>query len=386
MTYLHLGVAALPALVSIYTLFSTLRGLSRLPTLRGIGPGERARWPRLTIVSPACNEEKHVASAVASMLAIDYPDFAVVAIDDRSTDRTGAILDALATAHPQLKVHHVTALPDGWLGKLNALREGVARADGEWILFMDADTHLGPSTLKRAIAHCEDQKLDCLSVIPEVAPAGLVADAVFDVSLALLSNQGRLHAVSDPESRHVAATGAFILVRKSRFDQTPGFEWLRLEVADDFGLVMLMKTHGGRCAIINGAGEVALEWYADFGDMTRAMQKNFFAVMSRFSLARAIALAMVSAWFALYGLALLVPAPIAAQALTLLGLLSMTAATAIASSRTGRKPGILWPIGFLAMAFMALRAGIIGWRIGGIQWRGVLYPSALLAPNQKVRV
>jgi len=384
--YLALGLTALPAAISIYTLISTLRGLVRLRALRTIEPGDRPRWPRLNIVSPACNEEKHVASAVASMLALDYPDFAVIAIDDRSTDRTGAILDELAAKSAQLTVHHVTTLPEGWLGKLNALREGVERCDGEWILFMDADTHLGASALKRAIAHCEDQKLDCLSVIPQVAPAGLIADAVFDVSLALLSGQGRLHQVSNPESRLVAATGAFILVRRSKLDQTPGFAWLRLEVADDFGLVMLLKTHGGRCAIINGVGEVALEWYADFGDMTRAMQKNFFAVMSRFSLVRSIGLSLFSAWFALYGLALFLPAPPAVHALTAIGLVSMTAATAIASARTGRKPGLLWPIGLLGIAFMSLRAGLIGWRIGGIQWRGVLYPTALLAPNQKVRV
>jgi cellulose synthase/poly-beta-1,6-N-acetylglucosamine synthase-like glycosyltransferase len=149
------------------------------------------------------------------MLALDYPDFTVIAVNDRSTDATGALLDGLAAQHPRLEVTHIGELPEGWLGKLNALATGVARCDGEWLLFMDADAHLGRHTVKRALTYAEQNGLDCLSVVPEVRSAGLVGDAVFNVSLAIMSGGGRLRKVRDPKSRHVAATGAFILVRKS---------------------------------------------------------------------------------------------------------------------------------------------------------------------------
>ena len=266
--------------------------------------------------------------------------------------------------------------------------KAAALCDGEWMLFMDADAHLAPGTLKRAISFAEQSALDCVSVMPQVGPAGLVGDAVFDVSLALMSNGGRLREVRDAASRQVAANGAFILVRKAAFDRTPGFDWLRLEVADDFGLVLMLKSHGARCDIVNGGGEVKLEWYASFGEMSRAMQKNFYAIMARISLLRSIALSMFAMWMALFGLAALLPVGLALRAIAVVGVAALTTATVLAARVTGRARGaaFLWPVGFLGIAWMALRSGVIGHHIGGIAWRGVVYPSALLAAHQRVRV
>lgn len=387
-TWAFLALVTLPALIALWIFSSTLRGLLRLPLLAAVPCPPRAAWPTLTIISPACNEERQVASAVASMLSLDYPGLRVIAVNDRSTDATGALLDAAAAKDERLTVKHVTALPEGWLGKLNALNVGVTGCESDWLLFMDADAHLAPAALTRAISHCEEHAVDCLSVIPQIAPCGLVGDAVFDVSLALLSANGRLVKVRDPASRHVAATGAFILVRGEAFRRTPGFSWLKLEVADDFGLALLIKTHGGRCDIINGRGEVTLEWYASFTEMAKAMQKNMFAIVARFSLARAVAVALGAAWMGLFWLGVLAPVAPVLKALPLLGALSMTAATVLAARACGRAmgPALLWPLGFLATGWMTLRAGVIGARIGGIQWRGVVYPSALLAGAQRVRL
>ena len=388
MTFACVLIIVVPALIGVYTLASTVRGLWRLPELRRVPYEERERWPRLHLVSPACNEERHVESAVRSMLALDYPDVSVIAVDDRSTDSTGALLDALAAEHPRLTVEHIRELPEGWLGKLNALRVGASRCDGEWLLLMDADTHLGRYALKRAITYAERHTLDCLSVVPQMTSAGLLGDAVFNVSLALMSNDARLRRVVDPRSRHVAATGAFILVRKAAFDRTPGFEWLRLEVADDFGLMLLMKTHGGKCAIVNARDEVTLEWYASFGEMARAMQKNFFAIMARFSPLRAVALSLFASWIALSALAALLPVSAPLRALCATGYVAMTVAVALAASVTGRpwRAALLWPLGFLGIAWLSLRSGLVGARLRGIEWRGVVYPSALLAAAQRVRV
>lgn len=388
MTALYLLIVLIPAIAGVVVLGSTMRGLLRLPLLRHVESPERERWPSLTIVSPACNEEKHVQSAVASMLALDYPDVSVVAVDDRSTDATGALLDALAKDHPRLTVLHLTQLPDGWLGKLNALDQGVARSTGDWLLFMDADAHLSGQALKRAISYADARHVDCLSVVPQIATCGFVGDAVFDVSLALLSGNGRLRTVRDPRSRHVAATGAFILVRRTAFAKTPGFSWLRLEVADDFGLALMIKSHGGTCDIINGRGEVTLEWYSSFGEMTRLMQKNLFAIMANFSLLRAIGVAALAAWMPLSLLALALPVEPALHLIPLTGAACMTLATVLAARATGRSlfPALCWPIGFIGTGWMSLRSGVIGHRIGGIQWRGVVYPSALLKAHQRVRM
>jgi cellulose synthase/poly-beta-1,6-N-acetylglucosamine synthase-like glycosyltransferase len=108
--------------------------------------------PTVTAVVPCRNEAAAVERAMRSVLAQDLPGLRVVAVDDRSGDGTGEILDRLAAADARLEVLHVRALPDGWLGKNHACHAGAARAAGEWILFTDGDVVLAPDALSRALA------------------------------------------------------------------------------------------------------------------------------------------------------------------------------------------------------------------------------------------
>jgi len=386
-TIFYAVLVAPPSLVCAYLLGSTIRGLGGLRKLVAVR-ADLERWPRLSIVSPACNEERHVEGSIRSILAADYPDLQVVAIDDRSSDRTGEILDSLVREDARVAVEHVRELPAGWLGKLNALRLGAVRADGEWLLFMDADVHLAPAALRQAITEAQRRQLDLLTVVPTIESAGWLSGAIFGVSLAILSAGGRLVRVRDPRSAAVAATGAFILVRRSVFERTPGFEWLKLEVADDFGLCMLIKSHGGRCDIVNGAGVVTLDWYASFREMRVAMQKNMFAILGQFSVARMAVLAAMLLWFGLFPFAALASMPLGWRALPLAGEGALMLAIWLAGRWTGRSRSgaLLAPLACLGMCWMTVRAAFVGHRQGGIVWRGVLYPTELLAAHQRVKM
>ena len=375
-----------PAGFVLSSFVATLVGVRKIPKLRDQPIDERDPWPTVTMVVPACDEEREVEGAMRSTLAQAYPSLHVVAVDDRSKDRTGEILDALAAEDPRLRAVHVTSLPEGWLGKLNALEKGVAAADGEFLLFADADMHLGPDTLKKAVTYMYRAKMDFISVLPEIAPAGFWADIVFNVVSATFCLGARPWNIRKKDSDAVAATGAFMLVRKTAFDRTPGFSWLRLEVADDFGLCLMVKTFGGTCDLLAGRGEVKLRWYESLTEMVVKMQKNFYAIIARFSLARAIGQALVLSWMCLFPLALLFTDATWARPTVSATCTLMLLTTVIAAKWTGRPllPSIAWPLGFLFMAFMNVRAGVIGHRQGGITWRGVLYPTSQLAPAQRV--
>ena len=109
--------------------------------------------PRVSIIVPARNEAEHIEAALVSLLQLDYPDYEVIAVDDRSNDATGVILDRLAShwrAHGEasdhrLKVLHVSDLPQGWLGKVHAMWKAAQQATGEWLLFTDADVSSVPT-------------------------------------------------------------------------------------------------------------------------------------------------------------------------------------------------------------------------------------------------
>ena len=77
-------------------------------------------------------------------------------------------MDGLAAADIRVRVLHIDDLPAGWLGKVHALYRGTQLATGEWLLFSDADVHLRPGTLTRALTYCEQHGLDHLGVLPGI--------------------------------------------------------------------------------------------------------------------------------------------------------------------------------------------------------------------------
>src|SRR5215211_6630347 len=86
-----------------------------------------------------------------------------------STDRTGEILEELATKHPdRLRISNVESLPEGWLGKTHALYTGAARATGEWLLFTDADVIFSADCSEKAVRYATTNGLDHLTLPPKI--------------------------------------------------------------------------------------------------------------------------------------------------------------------------------------------------------------------------
>ena len=74
--------------------------------------------PTVTILIPAKDEAVRIGDCLTSALSQDYPSFNVIAVDDRSSDNTGAVMDEMARSNPRLKVVHIAegSLPEGWTG------------------------------------------------------------------------------------------------------------------------------------------------------------------------------------------------------------------------------------------------------------------------------
>ena len=124
------------------------------------------RVPRVSILVPARNEARVIERCVASLLAQDYPDFDVLVLDDGSTDGTGEILRRLAAADGRLRVLEGKFLPAGWLGKHWACQQLLEHADGEYVLYADADTWHHPAAVRNGVAGMLAWNLDLLSAIP----------------------------------------------------------------------------------------------------------------------------------------------------------------------------------------------------------------------------
>jgi glycosyltransferase involved in cell wall biosynthesis len=377
-----LTVAALIFLIWLLIAQEVMRGNRRLKRLATLEAPAPAAWPRVSVVFAARNEAATIAAAVPTMLALDYPDLEIIAVNDRSEDDTGAQLDRLAAANPLLKVEHIRALPEGWIGKNHALHLGAARATGEWILFTDADVHFRPGTLKRAVAYARAQTLDHLAAVPQLGEhgpgLGLCVNA-FSVAFTVGLRPWR---IPDPRSAAHGGVGAFNLVRASTYRKMGGHEPLRLRPDDDIKLGKLMKA-GGFSEFVLGAGAISVSWYATVGEMIRGLTKNAYAGADyRF-------------WVPPLGAALLGLGyfwPMAALFLTTgpawwcyagavaLMLLVGCDQPRFAGGRWWH--GLFLPLGMAVFSYILLRSMAVTHWTGGITWRGTFYRLRELKRNQ----
>jgi glycosyltransferase involved in cell wall biosynthesis len=348
-------------------------------------------WPRLSVIVPACNEGEHIEAAVGSLLAQDYPNLEVVAVDDRSTDDTGEILERVARTEPKLSVLHVDSLSAGWLGKVNAMQQGVQAATGDWLLFTDADVHYEPAALRHAIDYAQRFGADHLALTPRFVLDGLwlaVAIRTFGLLLFLMARAG---SVNSPDSKTPFGIGAFNLVRADVFARTPGFAWLRLEPSDDFGLGMMIRAVGGHTRLAFAEQDLSIRWYPSVRAMFAGLEKNTFGPGAQYSVWRLAVSVLALVLLTLGPPAAAIAGFVTGSPILLGAALAAFAAHAVASFALVRDERseilslLLFPAGMLMFVAMMLRSSIKCLRNGGIDWRGTHYSIAELRAGQRVK-
>lgn len=234
--------------------------------------------PPLSVVIPARNEEQKIDSTIRSLLAQDYPGMHIIAVDDRSSDATGAIMDRLAAEDSRLEVIHIRSLPDDWLGKPHALQAGLEQAQGTWVLFTDGDVVFDRSVLRLAVEYAETRGLDHLAVFPNLELKGPLEQAMIAVFGLLFALRQRFGEVSRPGKKGHVGVGAFNLVRR-RALETIG-EWLplRYSVIEDVELGRRIKEGGFRQGLLMSRKGVRVRWVEGVGGIIKGLTKNAFAV------------------------------------------------------------------------------------------------------------
>lgn len=360
------------------------RALEELPEIGAPPPGA---WPRLSVIVAACNEGATLGAPLETLLAQDYPNLELVVVNDRSTDDTRSVLEALAARDPRITAIHIEHLPEGWLGKVHALHVASARASGEWLLYTDADVHFAPGTLRRAVDFSAREGLEHLTLIAEVETdsyALQVACASFGIGLILTT---RADEIGREGSTAYLGIGAFNLVRRAALERSEGFEWIRMEVADDTGLALVLHRAGARSRVLLGRGHVHLRWYEDLGEMMRGLEKNMFGVGAHFSDLRAALSVLALVLVSLAPLAAFLP--LGVPHLWLAGAW-VVATTALMAALIGPRFGVPFttllaaPAGLVIFAAILLRSWIQCRRRGGIVWRGTHYPLEQLRRGRRV--
>lgn len=351
------------------------RGVPKLPSIPNIVPLENAFCPAVSVLFAARDEEEKLPGALNKFLALDYPRYEVVAVDDRSEDGTAEILDTAARSDPRLKVAHINSLPAGWLGKPHAMQQAYEHSSGDWLVFTDADVHFTQDLLRRAVALAQRERWDHLTLLSSVEMHSVgekIALTFFGMGFVMGVRPWR---TNDPHSTGYAGVGAFQLIRRSTYEAIGMHRRLAMEVVDDMKLGKLVKEGGFRSGVGKGWKEVRVRWHAGVGNIVRGTTKNFFAATSYNLGLACVQLAMVLLlcvlpWVALpflRGWALLFDA---------IAVAVIIATHAGVSIEVGVSPvyALTEPLGALLFAWMLARSTVVTLWNGGITWRGTFYP------------
>ena len=347
--------------------------------------------PRLVVIVPGRNEEANIRSCILSLLAQDYPNLRIVAVNDRSTDRTGTILEELAAADTtsKLRAIHISDLPPGWLGKTHAMALAARRAielhSPEYLLFTDADIEFAPQAVRRSVAAAIRTRADHFVTLPTTISKSHGESAVLACLQVLGMWAVRTWRVADPEAKRDAiGVGAFNLVRTEAYKELGGFEALRMEVLEDLTLGRLMKRRGFRQAVGIAPGLVSVHWAAGVFGIVRGMTKNFFAVFEYrlwVLLLATLATALVCIGPAFF---------LAIPGARLPGLLAWACAAGVYAvsgrvSRLSVNYAALMPVGAAIVVWAMLRSALITLARGGVNWRGTFYPLKELRDHHAER-
>lgn len=336
--------------------------------------------PLVAVLVPAHNEGPGIRSCLESVLALDYPRFSVVAVDDRSTDDTHARMrEIAATSAGRLTVLHLDSKPADWLGKCHALHVAAlhpAAESADWLLFVDSDVTISPASLRLVMAQALARKLDAVSVLTrqrcetfwERLLTPLACGAILAMYVASATND-------DNRTTSAFANGQFFLIRRSAYERAGGHEAVRNMPTEDVDLMRALKRTGSKCRLYAGDELAETRMYDSLARMFSGWARIYSGASHRRPWRILLACMFVLSFLSAFVMPLLAHSPIWLAA-GLIHLLVVLANLAAIYAWSGNPPGyaLLFPLaGVMQLAFFgkALR-----WCVTNrMEWRGTTYSA-----------
>lgn len=253
----------------------TILNLRVIPRLRE-GDGA-VDGPTVSVLIPARDEERAIERTVRLMLAQTYRNLEVIVTNDRSSDRTAAILAAIAKEDLRLIVIDGVEPPPGWMGKPWALHQASLRARGELLLFVDADVHYSPGALSAAVHEMTRSGASLIALMPHFEMHGFWENAGMPMlPLAVISYLPTWFSNRTKFVRLGIGAGTGNLVSRLAYDNAGGHSALSDSVIDDVALSHIVRKAGHRTMAVNANEVVSLRMYHGGREIVDGFMKNAF--------------------------------------------------------------------------------------------------------------
>jgi chlorobactene glucosyltransferase len=245
---------------------------------RGRSQNEAMNYPSVSILVPARDEEKRISACIQSLLGQDYPTYEIIVLDDQSSDDTAGILQRIGIDYPRLKILAGTPPPQGFTGKNWACAQLIQHAQGELLLFTDADTIFQPQALKEVVRAMLEEQADLITGYPRqlmeswgerlLVPFFLWAVVCF--TPLWLAYRLRIPSLSN-------AVGQMMLFRRKAYQKVGGHAALGEVIVEDIALARNIKRAGLRWRVVNITDLISCRMYLGSQEAFTGFAKNLFA-------------------------------------------------------------------------------------------------------------
>jgi len=356
--------------VTVYILLNT----GKIRFLKNVAVTPGLPEPGVAVIIAAKDEQAELAAALQTVCNLDYSNYRIFAINDRSTDNTPTILRRLAASYPSLSTITIEYLPEGWLGKNNALYQGYRASTEEWLLFTDADIHYQPQALKKAIQYALANSLDHLTALPEITSASSLFKSVMNTFSMMLELRLRPWDAANPSSNASIGVGAFNLVKRAAYEKAGTHAAISLRPDDDLKLGENIKKSGLQQDVVYGEKEISLKWYNNLSEFIDGLMKNAFSI-SNYHFPTAIIIALLTLVVFVMPIPVLLLLGTAQRFLAILILLSQILLMVLKKGIRGKWwHALLIPFAGAIMIYIIVLSAYKTLKQGGIYWRGSFYP------------
>ena len=347
--------------------------MNLLFSLRLTPAGTSPTTPLISILIPARNEAGVIAQTIRQLRGQQRANIELLLLDDGSSDGTVEQAQQAAAGDPRFQLLTGQLLPAGWLGKNWACHQLAQAAQGDILLFLDADVQTTPTAVA-AIAHLmAGSQADLLTVWPTQQTVTWGERLVVPLmALAILGYLPILPVHYTPWPAFAAANGQCLAFRRAAYAAVGGHEAVREQVVEDVVLARRIKAQGLRLRMADGAGLVSCRMYHDWPAVRAGFAKNILAGHGRS--VPFLALSTLFHWlvFIFPWVWWLAGGGWWPLALGAAGLAIRALTAAYTRQRVG--DALLMPLSVLLMTWIAVQSVWWRWRGQG-QWKGRAVPT-----------
>ncbi|KMJ57853.1 glycosyl transferase family 2 [Bacillus sp. LL01] len=233
--------------------------------------------PLVSILVPMRDEERNVLHLIENLTQLTFPNLEIILLDDHSSDATYSLALGHINKDSRFSIIQGAPLKKGWAGKVHACYQLSLAANGDYLLFLDADARLKKNTIEKMLPFFRNEKVGLVTGFPHFPVTSwlsklLVPMQHFVIWLHLplgLANYSSFKPAS-------AAHGAFMFFERSAYDFVEGHFSVKSSIVEDVHLARVMKEHGFQVKLINATPYVTCHMYETNREVWNGFLKNIY--------------------------------------------------------------------------------------------------------------